>query len=75
MLPATPESQKFSLASMICQLPPHESHKPDGWFISCLRKAAATQVAQSVIQDMQAQARARIKAEEEAKAVITAPTA
>lgn len=73
LLPATPESQKFALASMICQLPAHESHKPDGWFISCLRKSAATQVAQTVMREMQEVSRARAKAEEDKKALIEAP--
>lgn len=39
------EDQKYALASMVMSLGPTESHKPDAYFIHCLRKTAANQVA------------------------------
>lgn len=44
MLPAEPKSLKFALAEMVMHLKPTEDHVADGYFIKCLRKAAANQV-------------------------------
>lgn len=66
-LPATPESIKWTLAAMILQLGHTEAFKPNSYFISALRKSAANQVAQQVMEDLKAKKQAEIKAEQEAK--------
>lgn len=38
-------SSRFTLATLIMHLGPTESHKPDAYFIHCLRKGAVNQVA------------------------------
>lgn len=73
-------SLSFALASMLTQLGPTESHKPDAFFIHSLRKAAANQVALHKMEQIKAlrkdeQARAeQEKAEQDLKLVSTAET-
>lgn len=45
LVPAEVEAQRFCLADMLTHLGPTESHKPDAFFIHCLRKFAVNQVA------------------------------
>lgn len=61
------ESQKHAIASMIMHLGPTESHKPDAYFIHGLRKAAANQVAYVMMQEIQAEQKARAAKMEEIK--------
>ena len=67
MLPATPESLKFALAEMIMHIKPTEDHCDDGYFIKCLRKGAANQVAHHMMITIRDEAKARLAKEEEAK--------
>jgi hypothetical protein len=74
------EGQRFSLATMILHLGPTESHKEDAFFIHSLRKAAANQVAHTLAQEIKlegqkrhAEAAAKAKAEEDAKALKIVP--
>lgn len=46
------EDQVFALADLITHLGPTESHKPDAYFIHCLRKFAANQVAVTVREEL-----------------------
>lgn len=46
------ETQQFALAGMILQSSPTEFFRPDEYYVDCLRKAAADQLAMQVIQDM-----------------------
>lgn len=48
------DSLKFVLASLIAQTPPHEFFRPDEYYINCLRKAAADQLAVQVMEDIKA---------------------
>jgi len=67
LIPCTePDTLKFALSSMLMQLGPHETHKPDGYFISKLRKAATNEVAAAQMR--------RIKGEQEAKKAAEAHT-
>lgn len=63
------ESQKFALASMLMHLGPTESHKPDAYFIHCLRKGAVNQVAHAFMTETHEATKARKAAEDAAKAV------
>ncbi|MES2347854.1 MAG: hypothetical protein V4641_09835 [Pseudomonadota bacterium] len=74
---ATPVSLKFALAEMIMHLKPTDSHCPDAHFIHCLRKGAANQVAWAVMEELRAERKAALAAEEEAaklKLVMTGGT-
>lgn len=57
-------SMKFALATMIMQLGPQESHKPDIYFLKTLLKGAANQVAHAKLTFYKEEAKK--KAEEEA---------
>lgn len=46
------ETQQFALAGMILQSSPTEFFRPDEYYVDCLRKAAADQLAMQIIQDM-----------------------
>lgn len=61
---ASPRSLKFALAEMIMHMKPTDSHSPDAYFIQCLRKGAANQVAWAVIQEVKAEQK---KEEQEAQ--------
>ena len=71
MIPgATAESQKFALAEMIMHAKPTESCIADGYFIQCLRKTAANQIAFDRITYFKDKQRAdALKAKEEAEAL------
>jgi len=62
------QSQQFALANMLMHLGPTESHKPDAYFIHCLRKFAINQVADDVRKELHEAAKLRTAAEEAAKA-------
>lgn len=65
---ADAESMRFALATMIGHLPPDRSDYPLSYFVKCLRKAAANQVAAAVFQDIKTrQAEAHAAAEAEVK--------
>lgn len=70
-LPNTLESTKFALAEMIMHLDPTMDFQTDAYFIKKLRKGAANQVAVAVMEEVRAAAKARLKAEEEAKKQLT----
>lgn len=65
---ATINSQIWTLANLILHLGPTESHKPDAFFIHSLRKFAANQVADYVRAEIRTEEKARLDAEEKAKA-------
>lgn len=67
LLPATAESQKFALAEMIMHIKPTEDHVDDAYFIKCLRKSAANQIAYAVMEELRALAKARLSKEAEDK--------
>lgn len=72
------DSQVFTLANMIMMLGPHESHKPDAYFIHGLRKVAANQVAdekRKSIRDAKKAELVKKEAEEAAKAQAANPQA
>lgn len=68
LIGADSESQKFALADMILHLNPTEDHKEDAYFIKVLRKTAVNQVADYMRKEIRDQAKARLHAEELAKA-------
>lgn len=49
---ASERSLKFSLASMIMHLGPTEAFKEDAYFVLALRKAASTQTAHMMLQEI-----------------------
>ncbi len=49
---ATVDSLKFALADMVLHVKPTESFVCDGYFIHCLRKGAANEVAISVFREL-----------------------
>ena len=67
-LSATPDSQKFTLASMITVLPNTESAKEDLYFIKALHKAAANQIAAAQMDEIRNRIKSKIQAEELSKA-------
>lgn len=70
-LPATPDSLKFALANILINLPPNLAFEEDVYFIHCLRKSAANQVADFVRTEI----RDRVKKEKEQNsAQVTPPT-
>lgn len=65
---ADDNSIKFALCSQIMHLDPKKSSVPKQYFVKCLKKSAANQVASQVFQEIkQSQIDAQKKAEEEAK--------
>lgn len=48
------ETQQFALAGMILQTSPTDFLRPDEYYVNCLRKAAADQLAMQVIDDLKA---------------------
>jgi hypothetical protein len=68
ILTADVESQKFALANLLLHLGPTESHKPDAFFIHSLRKFAVNQVADAIRVEIRDAAKARLAAQEAAKA-------
>jgi hypothetical protein len=68
------DSQMFALANMLLHLGPTESHKPDAFFIHSLRKFAVNQVADTVRKQLHEVAKARTKAEEDAKKALDETT-
>lgn len=78
LLQADADSQKFALAEMLLHLNPTNDHECDGYFIKALRKSAVNQIADAKRRELRDKAKARLKAEEEAKALtqgeVTAAT-
>jgi hypothetical protein len=68
LLPATPNSQKFALATMLMHLGPTVDHECDAYFIKSLRKSAINQIAHAKMQELKAQESARLQAEAASKA-------
>lgn len=66
-LTASRESLKHTLAAMILQLGNGEAFKPNSHFISALRKAAANQVAQHMMAELNAKKKAALDAQLAAK--------
>jgi len=66
---ATRESLKFALANILINLPPNLAFEEDVYFIHCLRKAAANQVADFVRTDI----RDRVKKEKEQNSANVTP--
>lgn len=54
MLPATTESQKFALASILLGVGQTKDHESDGYFIKCLRKGATDQIAVAKMEEIKA---------------------
>ena len=71
MLTADAESQKFALANELLQLKPTEDHKEDIYFIKLLRKFAVNQIADAARVDIREKVKARLAAEEVAKAQLS----
>ena len=68
ILNAEIESQKFALATMVMQLGPQESHKPDMYFVKTLLKSAANQVAHAKMGEIRDAAKSKLALQEAAKA-------
>lgn len=71
-LPATLESQKYTLANLILHMKPTEAFCEDLYFINCLRKAAANQVADYYRQKEYQETKDRL-AKQEAEKAYEAP--
>lgn len=66
---ADPDSMKFAISSIIMHLDSTRSFVPKHYFVKCLRKVAANQVAGQVFQDIKTrQQEAALKAQAEAAA-------
>jgi hypothetical protein len=63
------DSTRFALAAMIMHLGQTEGYKPKRFFVLCLRKGAASQVAGATIQNLKAKQEAEKKAALESAAV------
>ena len=63
-LEATPESQKFALATMITTLPKTECDKEDLYFVKALHKGAADQIAGAQMEQIRTRVKARLLQEE-----------
>lgn len=61
---ASERSQKFVLANLILQLNNDEDFRTDEYFVSCLRKAAINETANSVVQQIKTE---QLKEKEQAK--------
>ena len=55
------QSQKFALANQLLHIGPTESHKPDAYFIHCLRVSAIKQVAVMIGEEYRKQAKERLE--------------
>lgn len=66
LLTADIDSQKYTLANLLLHLGPTESHKPDMFFISSLRKFAVNQVADAIRQELFKKAKERTTVQLEA---------
>ena len=66
-LPASPESLKFALGSMLMHLGPTVDHEADGYFIKCLRKSAVNEIAHAKMEEIRTKVKARLAKEQEAK--------
>jgi hypothetical protein len=66
------DSQVFTIANMIMMLGPHESHKPDAYFIHGLRKVAANQVADEKRKAIREAKKAELVKQEAEKAAAAA---
>lgn len=58
------DSLKFVLCEKIMHLSPVESHKPDGYFIHCLRKIACNEVAIAAMKEIKEKQKAKQAAKE-----------
>ncbi len=67
LIPCDIDSQKFACASMLKMMGATEDHKEDIFFIKSLRRSAIQQIADGVLKELQAKAKARLAAEEESK--------
>jgi len=63
------KSQKYALAGMLMHLGPTESHKPDAYFIHCMRKYAINQTAHTLIQEINHERKAALAEKEGLKIV------
>ena len=72
LLPATPESLKWQLAFLICELPVSCTAETDAYFIQRLRKSAANQVAIYYREKIYPEVKARLL-EEQKQAEVTPP--
>lgn len=61
---ATDKSQKFALADLIMHLKPTEAFECDAYFVNCLRKVAANQVAHERMQTIRAEEKERLAKDE-----------
>lgn len=68
---ADPDSMKFALANMIMHLPITRDSVPKNYFVKCLRKTAANQVAGHVFMVVKEAQDARRKSEEAAALAAT----
>lgn len=66
------ESTRFALAVMILHLDPHRSSKSKNYFVRCLNKSAANELANAMAMDIKSKQKARIEAEEAAKKATSA---
>lgn len=71
LVPADRTSLKFALAEMIMHLKPTQSHCEDAYFIHCLRKGAANQVAYAVMEELRNERKAALAKQESAQAAMT----
>lgn len=60
---ATVESLQFALSDMILHVKPTESFVADSYFVHCLRKGAANQVAHSIFVELKEQRNAKAASE------------
>ncbi len=65
LVPADPVGLKWALAEMIMHLKPTESHCADAYFIHCLRKGAANQVAYAMLEELRKGRKDELKRKEE----------
>lgn len=75
-LPATIESQKYTLANMLLNLKPTQAFEADVYFIHALRKAACNQVADYYRKEVYAKKQAKMAEEaleKQKQAEVTAP--
>jgi hypothetical protein len=72
-LTATPDSQKFALASMINTLGKTECDKEDLFFIKALHKGAADQIALAQMDQIRAKVKARLSDEAEKQKQVSQP--
>lgn len=73
LLPAHPDSQKYVLANLICELPVSCHAETDAYFVQRLRKSAANQVAIYYREKIYPEVKARLAEEEKQKQAMVTP--